>query len=85
MAIATAPRPTGRGRQPAQIEAQRDYRDDLTAERTEARLFAARVAYLGELIHNGGIVADDFGLAELGKELQGLADRRLRQIGPVPA
>lgn len=83
MAATIVERRQGRGRQSAAVEEQRDFREELTAERAEGGMFAARVAYLGELIRNGGIVAGEFAIAELGTELEGLANRRLRQIRGV--
>lgn len=78
-AIATAPRSTGRGRQAARVELERDLREELTAERAESRDFAARVRVGADRIVSAASVGSRMAVVNEAGKLGYLADRRLRQ------
>ena len=83
MSIAAAPRASGRGRQPADVEIQRDYREELTAHLAESWDFASRVRQrvdrIVALIASG---EDRAAINEAGKVGYD-ASRRLEQLGSV--
>lgn len=83
MTVAIATRPVGRGRQAAEVELQRDYREELTAVLAESWAFAYRVRQrvdrIKTLIATG---ADMAAINEAGK-IGYDADRRLEQLGSV--
>jgi len=71
-------RPAGRGRQPVEVERQRDLADELVAERAESRILATRVLQIGTFLAGGP--KPPAATINLGGELVHLASRRLRQI-----
>lgn len=71
------------GRPSAAIEAQRDYREELTAVVAESRAFAARVRIRVDRVKNLiAMGADMAAINEAGKVGYD-ADRRLEQLGSV--
>lgn len=83
MSIDVAPRVSGRGRQAAAVEAQRDYREELTAQLAESRDFAERVKVGSARIRAAVSVGSDMAAVNEAGKLGYLADRRLAQIGSV--
>jgi hypothetical protein len=83
MTAMVAARAAGRGRQAAAVEAQRDYREELTAVVAESREFAQRVRLRVDQIKNLiAMGADMAAINEAGKVGYD-ADRRLEQLGSV--
>lgn len=80
MATIAAPRASGRGRQAAAVEAERDLRLELVAQLAEGRTFAERMLAVGRFLSTprpSNVVVN------LGGELVYAATRRLTQIGSV--
>lgn len=80
MALAAAPRASGRGRQPVAVEAEREHAIESLARHTEDREAWGRVIHLTGRGHLS-VVADrpDLSLASFG-EIRSIASRRLRQL-----
>lgn len=82
MAIAVE-RISGKGRQPASVERERDLRDDFRAELAEGRAFADRVLRVASAL-NSAVVLERFDIVDAAaSELGYHATRRLGQIGSV--
>ena len=80
MAIATAPRANGRGRQAAEVEAGRARDAEVLAQTIESREFAERVLAIGLFLSDP---RPAHAVVGLGNELAYRAIRRIRQIGSV--
>lgn len=79
--VAAVERASGRGRQPAAVELERDLREELRAQLDEGRDFAARVQAAGRFLSDAPRPAH--AVMNIGGELVYHATRRLRQIGSV--
>lgn len=71
------------GRQPAQIEAQRDFREELTAHLAESRDFAEQVKHIATRIRGAALIGSRMAVIDAAGQLGYEADRRLVQIGSV--
>jgi hypothetical protein len=83
--IASAPvaRPSGKGRQPAAVEAHRDLEIELIAERAEGLAFAHRVLRASSILRAALVVGQLDVIDNTANELGYHATRRIRQIGSV--
>lgn len=79
--VLAATRATGRGRQPAEVEAQRDLREELTAVLAESRDYAERVMEIGLELAGGSPSRQQ--VMNLGGQLVYRSSRRLTQLGSV--
>jgi hypothetical protein len=81
--LTAVPRASGRGRQAAGVEAQRDFREELTAHLAESRDFAERVKVGSARIRAAISVGSDLAAMNEAGKLSYHADRRLEQLGSV--
>lgn len=76
-------RASGKGRQPAAVEAQRDLELELIAERYESRAFASRVLDAVGILNAAIVLGRLDVISNTSNELGYHATRRIRQAGGI--